>query len=110
MHWSMDAEQQLPLVPVWDNENQKVKDNQVTVSGTAELGTTINIYERHGNKHILLGSVKTGQDGIFSIELDVNNGAHFLRAEAENFAGKSETIAEMKLIVTGKPKQKDKAS
>ncbi|WP_075619147.1 carboxypeptidase regulatory-like domain-containing protein [Paenisporosarcina indica] len=110
MHWSMDTEQQLPLVPVWDNEDQKVKENQLTVTGTAELGTTINIYEKHGNKHTLLGSVKTGQDGIFSIELDVDNGAHFLKAEAQNFAGKSKTLAEMKLIVTGKPKRKDKAS
>lgn len=110
MHWSMDAEQQLPQEPVWDNENQKVKGSPVTVSGTAETGTTINIYEEHGNKRTLLGSVETGLNGVFSIELEVDNGVHFLLAEAENFAGKSETQAKMKLIVNGKPERKDKAS
>lgn len=110
MRWSMDVEQQMPQAPVWDHEKQLIKERPVIVSGTAELGTTINIYDRRGEKRTLLGSVKTQLDGTFSMELDIKNGTHFLLAEAENFAGKTESLTELQLIVTGKPIKKDKAS
>ena len=105
----MDAEQHAPGAPIWDLEEQMIKEQTATLTGKADLGTTVNVYEQHGNKRTLLGTVKTGIDGKFSIDLDLKNGTHTLIAEAENFAGKTESDTNMKLIVIGKP-VKDKAS
>jgi subtilisin family serine protease/outer membrane protein assembly factor BamB len=110
LRWSMVAEQQVPAAPAWDLEEQMVKAETAILTGKAELGTTINVYEDHGNKRTLLGNVKTNLDGTYSIELDLDNGTHTLIAEANNFAGKIEAKRAMKLIVTGKPQKKEKAS
>lgn len=110
LRWAMVSEQQLPAVPNWDVEEQKVKAQAATLKGKAEIGTFINVYEQHGNNVTLLGTVKTGLDGTFSIELDLENGAHTLIAEAQNFAGKTKADRTMKLIVTGKPNKQEKES
>jgi len=96
----------LPETPVWDNEDMHVKGSPVVVSGKSEVGSTVHIYERKGNKETLLGSVETHSDGTFSIELSLSNGNHFLLAEAENVTGKSVDKALMKIVVTGKPNNK----
>ncbi|NKE06207.1 carboxypeptidase regulatory-like domain-containing protein [Mesobacillus selenatarsenatis] len=108
IRWSKDSVQEIPEAPAWDLEELKVKDELALVKGTAAQGTTVNIYEQHGNDVFLIDSAKTGRDGTFSVELDLANGSHTLLAEAENFAGKTKTVKTMKVIVTGKPKIKDK--
>lgn len=110
LRWSKDADQEIPAVPTWAKEELMVKDEPALIEGSAELGTTINIYEQHGNEVSLVKSVKTRLDGTFSIVLDLDNGTHTLIAEAENFAGKTKALKSMKLIVTGKPEKKDRAS
>jgi outer membrane protein assembly factor BamB/subtilisin family serine protease/5-hydroxyisourate hydrolase-like protein (transthyretin family) len=110
LRWSMEAEQQTPSEPLWDQEEVMVKGEPAILTGKADLGTTVNVYEQHGNDFVLLGSVKTTREGTFSIELDLANGNHNLIAETENFAGKTVSKNVMKLIVTGKPEKKDKAS
>ncbi|MCM3664939.1 carboxypeptidase regulatory-like domain-containing protein [Mesobacillus subterraneus] len=103
LRWSKDADQEIPEEPTWAKEELMVKNEPALIEGSAELGTTINIYEQHGNDVSLLKSVKTRLDGTFSIVLDLDNGSHTLIAEAENFAGKTKALKSMKLIVTGKP-------
>ncbi|WP_213367777.1 carboxypeptidase regulatory-like domain-containing protein [Mesobacillus boroniphilus] len=110
LRWSKDAEQEIPEEPTFDKEEMMVKGVPVLIKGTASVGTTVNIYEQHGNEVFLVDSVKTGRDGTFQVELDLDNGTHTLLVEAENFAGKSKATKSMKLIVTGKPEKKDKAS
>lgn len=106
VRWSMNAEQQLPNAPAWDVDNQMVESGGAIVSGKADSGTTVHVYEQAGNKRNLLGTTKAALDGTFSIELKLPNGAHTLIAEAENFAGKAKSTSTMKLIVTRKPEKK----
>ena len=108
IEWAKVAEQTivLPQTPVWSHEELHVKGSPVTVRGTSEVGTTVHIYERSGNKQNLLGSVQTSSDGTFSTELHLSNGNHFLLAEAENSKGKSNDMALMKLVVSGKQNPK----
>jgi outer membrane protein assembly factor BamB/subtilisin family serine protease len=110
LRWSKDAEQEIPEEPTWAKEELMVKGEPALIEGSAEPGTIINIYEQHGNAVSLVKSVKTRVDGTFSIVLDLDNGTHTLIAEAENFAGKTKALNSMKLIVTGKPEKKDRAS
>lgn len=110
LRWSKDAQQEIPAAPTWNKEELMVKGEPALIEGKADLGTTVNIYEQHGNEVSLVKSIKTSLDGTFSIELDFDNGHHTFVAEAENFAGKTKALKEMKLIVTGKPEKKDKAS
>ncbi|WP_144480659.1 carboxypeptidase regulatory-like domain-containing protein [Cytobacillus oceanisediminis] len=110
LRWSKDAEQEIPEEPLWDQEEMMVKGEPALVKGTATNGTSVNIYEKRGNEIFLIDSVKTGRDGIFQAELNLDNGIHTLIAETENYAGKTKAIKAMKLIVTGKPEKKDKAS
>ncbi|CAM4017072.1 carboxypeptidase regulatory-like domain-containing protein [Mesobacillus thioparans] len=110
LRWSKDAEQEVPKVPLWEQEEMLVKGEPALVKGTAANGTSVNIYEKRGNGIVLVDSVKTGRDGTFQAELKLANGTHTLIAEAENFGGKTKAIKTMKLIVTGKPEKKDKAS
>lgn len=107
LRWSMEVEQQIPSAPSWDVEEQMVKGEPAIVKGKAEVGTSVNVYEKHGNDVTLLGTAKTGLDGKYSIEVDLDNGAHILIAEAENFAGKTKSDKTMKLIITGKPGKKE---
>ncbi|WP_158587461.1 carboxypeptidase regulatory-like domain-containing protein [Neobacillus notoginsengisoli] len=107
VRWSMDAEQQLPGAPVWDTAELKVKDEAAVVSGKADRLAKVNVYEVTGKKRVLLGSVEAGAEGAFSVELaGLMNGSHTLIAEAENFAGKTESVNAMKVIVIGKPAKK----
>ncbi|MFT9599511.1 carboxypeptidase regulatory-like domain-containing protein [Mesobacillus sp.] len=108
--WSKDTVQEIPEAPTWEVEELMVKGEPALVEGTAPQGTTVNIYEKRGNEVFLIDSVKTGQDGTYSVELDLDNGTHTLHAEAENFAGKTKAVKTMKVIVTGKPEKKNKAS
>ena len=110
IRWSKDAVQEIPEPPIWESDELMVKGEPAIVEGTATLGTTVNIYEKHGNEVFLIDSVKTGRDGTYSAELNLDNGTHTLLAEAENFAGKTKAVKTMKIIVTGKPEKKDKAS
>ncbi|RSD25429.1 carboxypeptidase regulatory-like domain-containing protein [Mesobacillus subterraneus] len=110
LRWSKDATQEIPSAPAFDQEELIVKGEPATITGMADSGTTIHIYEQQGNKVTLIDSVKTGNDGKFSITLDLANGTHTLISEAENFAGKMTSLKTMKLIITGKPEKKDKAS
>lgn len=110
LHWAMDAEQQSPSEPKWDQTEVMVKNEPAVLTGKAEHSTTVNVYEQHGNELIMLGTVKASREGTFSIELDLANGNHNLIAETENFAGKTKSKQLLKLIVTGKPQKKDKAS
>ncbi|WP_226676413.1 carboxypeptidase regulatory-like domain-containing protein [Mesobacillus jeotgali] len=108
--WSKDTVQEIPEAPTWEVEELMVKGEPAIVEGTAPQGTTVNIYEKHGNEVFLIDSVKTGQDGTYSVDLDLDNGSHTLQAEAENFAGKTKAVKTMRVIVTGKPEKKNKAS
>jgi outer membrane protein assembly factor BamB/subtilisin family serine protease len=110
LRWSKDAVQEIPEAPSWELEELKVKGEPAIVEGLASVGMTVNIYEQHGNEVFLIDSVKAGQDGTFSAELDLANGTHTLLAEAENFAGKTKAVKTMKVIVTGKPQEKERAS
>jgi outer membrane protein assembly factor BamB/subtilisin family serine protease/5-hydroxyisourate hydrolase-like protein (transthyretin family) len=108
--WSKDTVQEIPEAPTWEVEELMVKGEPALVEGTAPQGTTVNIYEKHGNEVFLIDSVKTGQDGTYSVELNLDNGTHTLLAEAENFAGKTKAVKTMKVIITGKPGKTNKAS
>jgi outer membrane protein assembly factor BamB/subtilisin family serine protease/5-hydroxyisourate hydrolase-like protein (transthyretin family) len=110
IRWSKDSAQEIPDAPIWEQEELMVKGEPAIVEGSAAQGTTVNIYEQHGNEVFLIDSVKTGHDGTFSSVLDLANGTHTLLAEAENFAGKTKAIKTMKVIVTGKPEKKERAS
>lgn len=106
--WAMDAEQQLPVAPVWDAAEVKVNSGEpAVVTGKADRLAKVNVYEQSGNKRTLLGTVTADMDGAFSIELKgLTNGSHHLIAEAENFAGKVKSQMPMKLVVAGKPAKK----
>ncbi|OCA81484.1 hypothetical protein A8F94_21640 [Bacillus sp. FJAT-27225] len=108
--WSIEAEQQLPTAPAWESENIVVKEKPAVIKGKAEPLSTVRIFEKAGNKQVLLGEVKADKDGLFSIELDMKNGKHVLAAESENFAGKAVSTTSMQVLVIGKPEGKDKAS
>ncbi|WP_079509181.1 carboxypeptidase regulatory-like domain-containing protein [Mesobacillus jeotgali] len=110
LRWSKDAEQDIPEAPIWELEEMIVKGEPALIAGTAAAGTTVNIYEQRGNQVTLINAVKTGREGTFRTELKLDNGTHTLIAVAENFAGKTKALKPMKLIVTGKPQTKDKAS
>jgi outer membrane protein assembly factor BamB/subtilisin family serine protease len=106
--WSIDVQQQLPNAPIWESEWEMVREKPVIVKGKADPCTTVRIFDKQGNKEVLLGEVKTAQDGSFSVELDIQNGEYTLTAEAENFSGKTVSLTTMKLLVVGKPEKKDK--
>ncbi|MGP4081716.1 carboxypeptidase regulatory-like domain-containing protein [Pseudalkalibacillus sp. R45] len=103
LKWAMDAEQQAPNAPEWDDEELKFKHEPVIVTGKADPGTTVHVYAERGNARNELGSVQTKPDGTFEIELEIGNGSYFLRAEAENFAGTAESENRLHVIVAGKP-------
>ncbi|ALC90883.1 hypothetical protein AM500_14640 [Bacillus sp. FJAT-18017] len=110
IRWSMEAEQQLPQAPTWESDSKTVREQPVVVKGKADAGATVRIYSKISGKKTLLGETKATKEGAFSVEVNVNNGKHMLTAEAENFAGKAESITQMELLVIGKPEGKEKAS
>ncbi|MGM7703193.1 carboxypeptidase regulatory-like domain-containing protein [Pseudalkalibacillus sp. Hm43] len=109
LNWAMDAEQQAPNAPEWDDDKLKFKREPVVVTGQADPNTTIHVYNVKGNKRTKLGSGQSDTDGTFEIKLELANGSYFLVAEAENFAGTAESEDQLHVIVAGKPEtQKSK--
>ncbi|RDU35682.1 hypothetical protein DRW41_16180 [Neobacillus piezotolerans] len=106
VRWSMSAEQQIPNASAWDTDNLILKEGPAVLTGKADSTVTVHVYEQAGNKRNLLGSVKAGVDGTFSIQLELPNGQHILHLSAENYAGITESPSTMKVIVTGKPEKK----
>ncbi|WP_062351932.1 carboxypeptidase regulatory-like domain-containing protein [Bacillus kwashiorkori] len=106
LQFAMNVEQEAPSVPVWDNARMMTEDNFVTISGTANAGDLVRIYELKGNKLIELGTAVANGEGKFSIDLEFSNGNHSLIAEAKNYRGKSKPSRPMQLIVKGKPTNK----
>ncbi|MCD8509705.1 MAG: carboxypeptidase regulatory-like domain-containing protein [Bacillus sp. (in: Bacteria)] len=100
LRWAMEAEQAVPSTPVWDEEQIRTSDKPVSVTGTAELQTTVHIYRVQGRNRTLLETVTTKADGTFEASIDLDNGNYFLVAEAENFAGVSEESDRLRVIVT----------
>ncbi|MFS0861527.1 carboxypeptidase regulatory-like domain-containing protein [Fredinandcohnia sp. 179-A 10B2 NHS] len=102
--WAMDAEQEAPTSVSWDEKEVKVKDPNVTLSGKADPGTTIQIISSNKKKDKVLGTTKTNSDGTFVVEMELTNGSYQLTAQAINFAGQVETEHSLHVVVSGKPK------
>lgn len=103
IEYAMNAQQEPPSIPEWDETQKKTKENLVTLTGQADPHTTVHIYETKGNEETQIGTTQTNANGEFSVELEIDNGNHFLHLEAENLAGTSDPSEQMQLIVTGKP-------
>lgn len=102
MDYAINAQQESPATPTWDETKMKTGDSLVTLTGQSDPFTTVNIYETKGNKTNFVGSGQADENGEFAIEIEFSNGNHFLKAEAENYAGTSDFSDQMQLIVTGK--------
>lgn len=101
MEYAMNAQQEEPSIPEWDETKKRTDDKPVTLTGQSDPLTTVNIYEQKGNKTTLIGTGQANEDGEFAIDIEFSNGNYFLYAEAENFAGQSDLSEQMQLIVTG---------
>ncbi|MDX5475780.1 MAG: carboxypeptidase regulatory-like domain-containing protein, partial [Bacillaceae bacterium] len=110
LRYAMEAERPeepvepvVPLAPVWDEKQIRTSERLVELSGTGDVGATVHVFERKGNKEELLGTTVVNEEGAFTIVLPFKNGTHFLYAQAETEVGLSERSDGLQVVVTGKP-------
>lgn len=102
-HFAMNAEQIHPVAPTFDQRSGMSNENKYTITGSANEGDTIRLYEVQGNKTTVLSTTIAKAGGTYSFEYEFTNGSHLILAEAENYLGKERTTRPFKLIITGKP-------
>lgn len=74
------------------------KQSGLTITGTAEPGSIVNLY-KNGT---LLGTGRARNDGKFSIDVNLEEGTHFLTAKAVDSAGNvSQESSPLRIVVDG---------
>jgi thermitase len=95
--WSVDTT--APNAPIIDSpaDNSRNNTGDITVSGTAEAGSTVELFKGGTSR----GTDEASPDGAWSIQLNgVPNGEHTYTATAKDKAGNtSDASAEVRIIV-----------
>ncbi|MDO9139751.1 MAG: Ig-like domain-containing protein, partial [Methylobacter sp.] len=79
-----------------NSDNLTNKTNDLTISGTAETGSTVTIYATDGTTALNTG---TATSGNFSIDISLVEGSHSLTAKAADAAG-NVSVASSALAIT----------
>lgn len=91
-----------PTAPVLKS-NTVVETNKVQLSGTAEVGSTVNVFDGAN----LVGMGTTGTNGSWSITTSaLSSGSHTLTAKATDVAGNVSTVSQsVTSLIGGSPTQ-----
>ncbi|MCX4390863.1 carboxypeptidase regulatory-like domain-containing protein [Micromonospora peucetia] len=92
--WAGDAVQAVPARPVLTAPVTKVSAETVTLTGSAEFRSTVDI-RRNG---VPVGTAVTGRDGRYAVEVPLRPGANRFTAVATNHAGASASSRQVTVI------------
>jgi len=101
--FAMDAKQEKPVVPTFEQSTIQSKDGKVVITGRAAEGDIVKIYSLNRNQPTELGRVVAQAGGYFTFEYTFNPGNYTLFADSENYTGKSSISRSVRVTVTGSP-------
>ncbi|MCK5561531.1 MAG: hypothetical protein KAJ51_13090, partial [Thermoplasmata archaeon] len=84
-----------PAIPVLDELPDYTNKTKLDVTGTAELNTTVLVI----NNNLEAGNVSTDAEGIFRIEIDLEENANVINAHAVDFAKLASNDSESQVVI-----------